>query len=210
MQLQGRRPATVILVDTNLPSGMRKDYSLKRISLGGLQLPELPDFAVALVKGSYALVRRMKFFIKTGRFKDVHDPEAFDDPAIRRRLVSDMQRHNRQRSKTRTQAFETSTQGATLAREANALTGIFASEAAALTTTLLRRAYRAYVPSPSDFPFTFIASARRSGAFGDPDYPINRLLPNRNVVVSGEAHGDAVSSPETAQLIQRLVDGQVP
>lgn len=210
MQLQGRRPATVILVDTNLPSGMRKDYSLKRISLGGLQLPELPDFAVALVKGSYALVRRMKFFIKTGRFKDVHDPEAFDDPAIRRRLVSDMQRHNRQRSKTRTQAFETPTQGATLAREANALTGIFASEAAALTTTLLRRAYRAYVPSPSDFPFTFIASARRSGAFGDPDYPINRLLPNRNVVVSGEAHGDAVSSPETAQLIQRLVDGQVP
>ena len=209
MQLQGRRPATVVLVDTNLPSGMRKDYSLKRISVGGIQLPELPDSVVSMVKGSYALVRRMKFFLKTGRFRDVHDPEAFEDPAIRRRLVSDMQRHNTQRSTKRTKVFAASSEDTALAREADALTGIFASEAAALTTTLLRRAYRAYVPSPSDFPFTFIASARRASAFGDPDYPINRLLPNRRVTVSGEAHGDAVSSRETAQLIQRLVGGGI-
>lgn len=209
MQREGRRPQTVVLVDTNLPSGMRKDYSLKRISIGGLRLPELPDSIVGMIKGSYGLVRRMKFFLKTGRFKDVHDAQAFEDPAIRRRLVSDMQRHNRQRSTRRTKAFAQTAESAAIAQEADALDGIFGSEAAALTTTLLRRAYRAYVPSASDFPFTFIVSNRRSAAFGDPDYPINRLLPNRSVVISGEAHGDAVSSRETAQLIQRLVDGHV-
>lgn len=204
MRLQGLRPETVTLVDTNLPSGMRKDYSLKRIGIGGTQLP---DSAVALIKGSYALARRLKLFFKTGRFKDVHDPDVFDDPAIRRRLVSDMQRHNRRRSTRRTKAFAETADDAALAREADALDGIFASEAAALTTTLLRRAYRAYVPAPSDFPFTFIVSNQRSAVFGDPDYPINRLLPSRNVVISGDAHHDAVSSRETAQLIQRLVDG---
>ncbi|WP_187971669.1 thioesterase domain-containing protein [Aquibium microcysteis] len=207
MQLEGRTPATVVLVDTNLPSGMRKDYSLKRIHVGGIRLPALPDPIVGMIKGSYGLVRRMKLFLKTGRFKDVHDPEAFEDPAIRRRLVSDMQRHNRQRGTKRTKVFAEGAESAALAQEADALDGIFGSEAAALTTTLLRRAYRAYVPAPSDFPFSFIVSTRRSAAFGDPDYPINRLLPNRNVVISGESHEDAVSSRETAQLIQRLVDG---
>lgn len=207
MQLQGHRPTTVVLVDTNLPSGMRKDYSLKRISVGGIRLPALPDPIVAMIKGSYGLVRRMKFFLKTGRFRDVHDPAAIEDPAIRRRLVSDVQRHNRQRSTKRTKAFAESSEDVALAREADALDRIFQSRSAALTTTLLRRAYRAYVPSPSDFPFTFIASGRRASAFGDSEYPINRLLPNRRVVVSGEVHKDAVSSRETAHLIQRLVDG---
>jgi len=207
MQLQGRRPATVVLVDTNLPSGMRKDYSLKRISLGSIRLPALPDPIVGMIKNAFALTRRMKLFVKTGRFRDVYDPAAIEDPAIRRRLVSDMQRHNTRRSLGRTRRFVASAEDASLAREAARLTGLLSSEAAALTTALLRRAYRAYVPAPSDYPFTFIVSARRSSPFDDPDYPINRLMPNRRVLLSGTTHGDAVSSPDTARLVQRLIDG---
>ena len=207
MRRQGLQPANVILVDTNLPSGMRKDYSLKRLRLGNLHLPKVPDFVVGFVKGALALTRRIKFFISTGRFKDVHDPRAFEDPAIRRHLVSGTQRRNERRGVRRSAAFAATKGEDSQTRQARELASISSGEAAAVTTAMLRRAYRAYRPIPSEFPFSFIVSAKRSAPFDDPDYPINRLLPNRRVVICGDTHGDAVSSSETAELIQRLVNG---
>lgn len=208
MEQQGLQPANVILVDTNLPSGMRKDYSLKRLRLGSFHLPKVPDFVVSLIKESLALTRRIKSFVSTGRFVDVHDPRAFDDPAIRRHLVSGTQRRNKRRGARRSDAFAGSNGEEAEARQARELAGISSGEAAAVTTAMLRRAYRAHTPSPSNFPFSFIVSVSRSEPFDDPDYPINRLLPNRRVVICGDTHGDAVSSRETAELIQRLVKGE--
>ena len=208
MQRQGRQPATVVLVDTNLPSGIRKDYSLKRIRLGNVHLPDVPDFLVAWMKGSLAMTRRMKFFLKTGRFKDFHDSRADEDQAIRRHLVSSTWRRNKRRAAALSAAFAASDRDGSRAQQASDLASIYSSEAAAVTSAMLRRAYRAYRPSPCDFPFSFIVSVKRSAPFDDPEFPINRLLPNRRVVISGDTHGDAVSSPETAQLVQRLVDGK--
>lgn len=207
MQREGRQPATVVLVDTNLPSGMRKDYSLKRIRLGNVHLPEVPDFLVEMMKGTLALTRRVKIFLKTGRFKDIHDSRAFEDPTIRDHLVSHTWRRNKRRGASRSAAFAAADQDDSQARQASELASIYSSEAAAVTSAMLRRAYRAYRPSPSDYPFSFIVSVKRSAPFDDPEFPINRLLPNRRVVISGDTHGDAVSSRETAQLVQRLVDG---
>lgn len=208
MERQGIEPTNVILIDTNLPSGMRKDYSLRRISLGNLRLPQVPDTVVAVVKGSLSLARRIKTFVSTGRFVDVHDPRAFDDPAIRRHLVSGTQRRNKRRGARRSDAFAASKGEDTQTQQATELAGISSGEAAAVTTAMLRRAYRAYEPSPCDFPFSFIVSVKRSAPFDDPEFPINQLLPNRRVVISGDTHGDAVSSRETAELIQRLVKGE--
>lgn len=208
MQRQGRQPATVVLVDTNLPSGMRKDYSLKRIRIGNVHLPEVPDFLVGMMKGSLAMTRRVKIFFNTGRFKDVHDSRAIEDPAIRRYLVSSTWRRNKRRGASLPATLAASDPGDPQAQQADELAGIYSSEAAAITSAMLRRAYRAYRPSPCDFPFSFIVSVKRSAPFDDPEFPINRLLPNRRVAISGDTHGDAVSSRETALLIQRLVDGE--
>ncbi len=206
MQRQGLQPRSVILVDTNLPLGMRKDYSLKRPRIGTLRLPMLPDAAVSLIKGGSALARRIKSFVNTGRFQDHDDPAAFDDPAIRRRLISRMRRRNEKRGASKSAALAALPDDGTSEIHAAPFGGLYAGEAAAVTAAVLKLAYRSYSPSPSDYPFTFISSLARSAPFDDPDYPINRLLPNRRVIISGETHGEAVASAETANLIQKIVD----
>ncbi|RST87424.1 hypothetical protein EJC49_05460 [Aquibium carbonis] len=205
MQRQGLVPRSVVLVDTNLPLGMRKDYSLKRPRIGTLRLPMLPDSAVGLINAGRALTRRIRFFVSTGSFRHVDGSAALDDPAVHRHLVSRMRRRNEKRAASKLKALDASPEQGSPGMDAASMADVYASEAAAVTSASLKLAYRSYAPSPSDYPFTFISSLARSAPFDDPDYPINRLLPNRRVVMSGETHGDAVSSPETAILIQKIV-----
>lgn len=82
------------------------------------------------------------------------------------------------------------------------------SEPAALTRAMLKHAFRAHVVKPSDYPVIIIGSEKLNRAMTDPEFPINKTTPNRKIIVSGENHSQAVSSPVTARILQRLLDGE--
>ena len=82
------------------------------------------------------------------------------------------------------------------------------TEPATLTRIMLKHAFLAYKPAETLLPVTLIANNNLNDDLADPSFPLNRLIPNRNIIVSGENHIDAVSSEQSARMIQKIIDGE--
>ncbi len=212
MKLEGLRPNKVILVDPGLPQALKDDYDCANGFISRRNIPVISPLATSFTRIRREFSVRAKFLARTGSFVNGLERESFAIPAVENYFVSRMKRkHLKRKSKI---GSDLEDKGGAEGTEASArrhdAEAIYASDAAARTSVLLELAFRSYVPRPLSFPVDIICSSSRAEFLVDPNFPTNRLLPNRRIYISGETHEEAVTSPASASLIQSIVDSIAP
>ncbi len=206
MALEGFAPDRLVLIDPALHTAMDDEFKLSRGAISGGDIPFLSPLAVIAKRGTWDLVRKVKFFYRTGHWVNGLDRASFAFPAVRDFWVE------RQRSRLGLKTLRKALNG-----EANASDDDEAEKtveanrqlsAAAYASAKLQLAFRTYDPVPVDQPVDLIVSKETARSIEHPAHPLNRFLPNRRLVVSGENHSEAVagSEPRNARLIQAMVD----
>ena len=211
MELENLKPDHVILIDPVVQKQTKDEYRHSRVSR--VKLPWLTEFLNALGDEAIRFVNRSYVFFNTGMFVEERAAGAIDVERVRDFVVRrEMKRVNRPRKLkrfARRMGIPVSIPD-TAELFGPDLAKIHQSEPAARTRAILKHAFRAYIPKPSDFPTVLIGSDKLSRSLADPVHPLNRLLPNRRILVSGQNHHEAVSSELSARILQKLVDGEDP
>ncbi|MCI5077990.1 phosphopantetheine-binding protein [Oricola sp.] len=211
MEAEGIKPDKVILIDPVIQKTQKDAY--RTVQLSRLTLPVPSGVLNRIADETISLVSKLYVFANTGVFIEERSPEAIRNERVRDFIVRRYLDAANQRPSAK--RFVKRLLGRAPVRRDRTdvdpkLVEQSRSEHGALTRVMLKHAFRAHVVKPSDHPVIIIGNEKLNRAMTDPDFPINRTLPNRKIIVSGENHAQAVRSPVTARILQRLIDGEDP
>ena len=77
----------------------------------------------------------------------------------------------------------------------------------------LKHAFYTYCNiEPLEMRAQLIVSKPRARELGNPNHPLNIVLPDREIIITGDTHSDAVASksPTNSRIMQKMLDGEGP
>ena len=211
MRQQGLTPDRLILMDPALHSAMDDEFLVNRGRISGGNIPVISRLVSSVKLGASDTFRRTKFLFRTGHWVNGQDHASFAIPSVQRFWI------DRQRERLDTDQLKSivasknlvagsdiePTSGIGKSNDGNAIL-----QATAYASAKLQLAFRTYRPIPCDVTVDLIVSEKTARSLTNLAHPINRVLPNRRLIVFGKTHGEAVagSNPRNARLIQEMLD----
>ncbi len=200
---QGKSLDRIIFVDPRIERGkMRDRYEAERGLLFGRLFAGSSWFGKARA-GLWSFLSKTRTLFTNGSWIDFRDKDAFEIPEIKNRAIAKRQTGLRWRA-SKADKFDMDVRDSMLK--------ICASDSAAYAAAKLKYALHNYV---NDVPITdhvdIIASRELQREVANPHHPLNKLLPNHKLMVTGEHHKDTVdpSSRRNAEIMQKLLDEAV-
>jgi acyl carrier protein len=211
MKQMGRAPDRLILMDPALHAAMDDEFLVNRGRISGGNVPLLSPLAASAKLLAADTFRRAKFFWRTGCWVNGQDHASFALPSVRKFWL-DRQTKNLDHIDLDHVSGRGASQGeigpsdrGPRPKESKAL------QAAAYASAKLQLAFRTYQPVPFEDHVDLIVSERTARNLENAAYPINRVLPNRRLIIFGKTHFDAVAGTESrnAEIIQQMLDETV-
>ena len=197
---QGRKVDRLVMIDPRIERGkMRDKYEAERGLLSG----RLFSGDTLIGRGRARVLTftsKVRTLLATGEWVDFRDKKAFDIQFVKERAIQKRQQGLNYRATTADQFNEE-------VRES--ILKICQSDTAAYAAAKLKYALHNYLnDTPIEDPVDIIASRELSQEVANPKHPLNKLLPNHNLIVTGQRHRDTVDpkTPRNAVIIQGLVD----
>ncbi len=211
-QKAGRAIEKVILVDPARPFATRARHDATMHPLVRAGIPILSPIAASLIETASINREKLKYLLRTGSFVHGHDRGAFEsNPRYREQLIALARRQHDSRRKPLLSRSSVSSKGVEAGHYAESdrdrLTGIYSSDTATLTSAMLKLAFRNHAPQPYDGEAVLLVNHSTAKKLEDPANPMNVAIPRRRLIISGESHAEAVSSPKTASIIRKILDG---
>jgi acyl-coenzyme A synthetase/AMP-(fatty) acid ligase/acyl carrier protein len=211
MRQRGLAPDRLVFMDPGLHSAMDDEYMINRGIVSGANIPVLSPVTAAIKLGVKNAFRRAKFLLRTGHWVTGQDHASFALPEVREFWI-DRQRHRLDVNVVRTVNSDLFGYGRANASSSEALQRTEDSggsmDAVVVASAKLQLAFRTYVPDSYYGPVDLIVSRKTLRALKNSGHPINRVMPNRRLIIFGETHWEAVAGrdPRNARLIQEMVD----
>jgi acyl carrier protein len=211
MRQRGLAPDRLVFMDPGLHSAMDDEFLVNR-GVSGANIPVVSPIAAAIKLAASDSYRRAKFLFRTGHWVNGQDRASFALPAVREFWI-DRQRRRLDPEEVgivRSRVAENGSANGASASDGQE-TGHTGLEAAAVASAKLQLAFRTYNPDPYYGPIDLIVSRKTARGLENKAHPINRVLPNRRLIVFGETHMEAVAGRDSrnARLIQEMVDETV-
>jgi thioesterase domain-containing protein/acyl carrier protein len=201
-------PRKVVLVDISIVGPAAREYRIRQQPVVRLNLPVISQAGRHAAVLKRELSERLHMLSRTGHFVNKYDRSAFALPRVRKYLLSRMKRKHGMRGQRIAAGSEApnGTESADTAHRRQQLARIYASDAAALTSVKLEIAFSEYRPRRLEFPVYLLRSEARPISAGEAYHPLNKYLPAKQIIISGETHNQAVGSAKTAGIIQAILD----
>lgn len=211
-QMAGRMIEKVILVDPARPFATRARHDASMHPLARAGIPILSPIAASLIETASVNREKLKYLFRTGSFVNGHDRKAFErNPRYREQLIALARRQHDNRRKPLLSKSSVSSKGVEAGHYAESdrdrLAGIYSSETATLTSAMLKLAFRNHAPQPYDGDAVLLVNHGTARKLDDPANPMNVAIPRRRLIISGESHAEAVSSPKSAAIIRKVLAG---
>lgn len=215
MKQLGLSPDRLILIDPHLHAAMDDEFLVARGLISGSQIPFASAIARFLKLTASDAYRRTKFFLRTGHWINGQDHESFALPKVKNFWIERQRQRQqlvagelRQVAKITIDTGQTSGSFKAAAEADLSGSGNSIFETVAYASAKLQLAFRTYRPEPYEGAVDLLVSRKTAEKMKNPAYPVSRVMPNRNVVICGDTHQDAVASDNSrnARLIQEMID----
>ncbi len=200
---QGKALDRIIFVDPRVERGkMRDRYEAERGLFAGRLFAGTTWFGKARAE-LWVFLSKIRTFFTNGSWIDFRDKDAFEIPEIKNRAIAKRQTGLRWRA-SKADKFDEDVR--------ESLVKICASDSAAYAAAKLKYALHNYMnDTPVSDHIDVIASRELQREVANPHHPLNKLLPNHKLIVTGQHHKDTVdpSLPRNAEIMQKLLDEAV-